>query len=292
MKPSFAIVGCGKVGTALGIFLSKAGYPLAGVASKSLSSATRTAKILKTEQFSTTPWDITPKADIVFITTPDGVIAEACESIAHKHGFREAGVVLHCSGALPSTLLAPAKACGAVIGSLHPLQSFASIPEKGASNPFGDIIAAVEGEPQALEVARQAAIDLGAVCYTIRTDAKTLYHAAAVVASNYLVGLLDLAFKLIEEAGIAREDAFNVLRPLIDGTLANINNIGIPAALTGPIARGDVNTVEQHVTAIGEKAPDLSALYKQLGDYTIDIACAKGGLTDNAAEKLKRLLSN
>ena len=105
MKPSFAIVGCGRVGTALAKYLAEAGYITAGLASKSLSSAKRVADLTGSVIFTDTAWEVTRKADIVFITTPDGTIKEACDSIAVKNGFNSGSVVLHCSGALTSTML-------------------------------------------------------------------------------------------------------------------------------------------------------------------------------------------
>lgn len=288
MKPSIAIIGCGKTGTLLGKFLARAGYPLAGLASRSLSSARRAAEILGEDQISEVPWEITPKADIVFLTTPDNAIADTCKDIAQNGGFRRNAVVLHCSGAHPSTILSPAKDCEAFIGSMHPLQSFASAEIN--DNPFQGIIVSVEGDRPAVNVAADMAKDLGADCMEIRTEAKTLYHAAAVVASNYLVTLMDFAFHLIGEAGITGREALRVLKPLVEGTLANIDKVGIPEALTGPIARGDVQTVEQHLDEIASKTPGLLPLYKILGGYTIDIAEAKGSLSGSDARKLKAIL--
>ena len=102
--------------------------------------------------------------------------------------------------------------------------------------------------------------------------------------------LLSLAFRLIYAAGISAQSAFNVLKPLIDGTLANIEKVGIPQALTGPIVRGDVGTIEKHVQEISLKVPELLELYKVLGFYTIEIARAKGTLSESAAEQLKKIL--
>ena len=288
MGCSFAIVGCGKVGKALGKFLAAAGYDAAGTASKSRSSAKEAADLLKTGRYSDIPWEITPTADVVLITTPDGVIADTCHLIAENKGFKAGCVVLHCSGALPSTILSSAARCGAFTGSMHPLQSFAA--DNFTRNPFDGIIIAVEGEPRALTIARQMATDLGATCLTIETEAKTLYHAAAVAASNYLVTLLSLAFRLLSEAGISGPAAYNAFQPLIHGTLTNIKTIGIPQALTGPIARGDVETVKKHLVEIQSKTPELMGLFKALSFHTIDIALAKGTLAETDAEALRSLL--
>jgi len=270
MKPSFVIVGCGKVGTILAKQMKSSGYQLIGLASRSLSSAQKAADETKTKLFSDIPWEVTTAADIVFITTPDGIIQEASRKIAENNGFKQNAVVLHCSGALPSTILAPAKTCGASIGSMHPLQSFAS--SESDTNPFKGIIAAIEGEENAIHIARQIAADLGSISLTIKTDGKTLYHAAAVVASNYLVALQDLAFKLLQISGIPEKSAFQVLGPLISGTLSNIEKVGTVKALTGPIVRGDSETVKKHVDEIGSMAPELLTLYRTKGRHTVNIA--------------------
>lgn len=289
MKPSFAIVGCGKVGTALAKYLTERGYPATGLACLTLASARKLADRVGAGQVSTAPWKVTPAADVVFITTPDDRIEPVCNAIARNNGFKKDAVVLHCSGALPSTILSSARACGAAIGSLHPLQSFAStIFDR---NPFSGIITDIEGDAPAVTLAREIATDLGANSLLIKTDAKTLFHASAVVASNYLVSVLDLAFAFMGEAGVPRKEAWAVLGPLVDGTLSNVRKVGIPDALTGPISRGDVETVACHVRAIEEKTPALLALYKALGQHTITVALAKGSLEKNAAEALEKILS-
>jgi predicted short-subunit dehydrogenase-like oxidoreductase (DUF2520 family) len=287
MKPSFAIVGCGRVGTALAIFLTRSGYRSVGFASKSLSSAKYVADLVHCDRFSDVPWEVTQHADVVFITTPDSAIKETCHSISKSEGFADNAVVLHCSGVLASSVLSSAKACGAWIGSMHPLQSFASTDHK--TNPFQGIIVSLEGESPAVNIAKRIATDLGGTAVTLLTEAKTLYHASAVVASNYLVTLVDLAVRLIQEAGVNRRDAFNLLKPLIEGTLSNIGTVGVQKALTGPIARGDIKTVEKHIKEIGSKRPELLALYKMLAFYTIDIAVTGGMISESSKQELKRI---
>ena len=287
MKPSFAIVGCGKVGTALGIFLTRAGYNGAGFASQSLLSAKHLAEIIFSDRFSDIPWDITRHADVVFITTPDSAIEETCRAISQNQGFADQAIVLHCSGALASSVLSSAKTCNAWIGSIHPLQSFAST-EYG-TNPFQGIIFSLEGEDPAIKFARTIATDLSGTSVTLLTEAKTFYHASAVAASNYLVTLLDLAVQLMEEAGVKRKDAFSLLKPLIEGTLSNIEKVGVRKALTGPIARGDVKTVKKHLEEIGFKKPDLLTLYKILAFYTVDIAASERTVSESTKQELKRI---
>jgi len=288
MKPSFAIVGCGKVGAALGKYLSKCGYPPSGFTDKNSEKAQRAAAIAGFDnKYFKTPWEATRPADIVFITTPDGLIEDTCRSLTENGGIREKAVVLHCSGALPSTILDAVKACGAYAGSMHPLQSFATETE---DNPFSNIMMAVEGNPEAIRTAQMIASDLGALPFIIKTEGKTLYHASAVIASNYLITLMALAFELLEASGVEKTKAFDILKPLICGTLTNIENVGIPHALTGPIARGDHTTVAAHISEIAKLSPGSLLLYKTLGKETIRIALAKGTLSQEAAEKILNLL--
>lgn len=266
MKPSIAIVGCGRMGTALAKTLSGKGYPIVGVSSLHLTSAQRLAGLCGISAATDRPWEVTQVADVVFLSTPDGVIESVCESISQQNGFLPDAVVLHCSGAHASTILASARPSGASIGSMHPLQSFASIDF--TKNPFQGIRIAIEGDAQAVSVADQMARDLEAHPLQIITSGKPLYHAAAVVASNFLVTLMGAAFQFIQQAGVPSDEAFSVLKPLIEGTLANIDRVGVHQALTGPVVRGDVQTVEAHIQAIRETIPELLPFYNCMVHYT------------------------
>jgi predicted short-subunit dehydrogenase-like oxidoreductase (DUF2520 family) len=287
-KPSVAIVGCGTVGTALGRLLSAAGYPIVGVSTRHADTARKAAERLGIKRSSLIPWEITPEAQVVFITTPDDAIEPTCRAIAQKNGFPKGGFVLHCSGALASSVLAPARTCGAFVASLHPLQSFASVEQAERLVPGS--YCTVEGDGPALPVARRIVEDIGGRLLEITPEGKTLYHAAAVVASNYLVTLVDLALTLNRLAGIPPEVSFTALKPLIEGTLNNIGAKGIPGALTGPIARGDVATVSAHLRAIQERAPELLEAYKILGRHTVGLAEKQGSLPADVTGRLILLL--
>ncbi|MDY6905901.1 MAG: Rossmann-like and DUF2520 domain-containing protein [Thermodesulfobacteriota bacterium] len=288
MSLSFVIVGPGKLGTALGIQLSAtSGYTPLGIAGRTLPSAQAAADQIGAGSATAVPWEVTRNADIVFITTPDGTIADVSENISRHEGFKDGAVVLHCSGSLPSTILNVNNATIAK-GSMHPLQSFAG--GDSGTNPFAGINMAIEGDPQARDIARQIGSMLGANVFSIKTPAKALYHAAAVVASNYLVTLMDTAFSLLETAGIDRARAGDILRPLVQGTMTNIDTVGIPDALTGPIARGDTTTVADHLREIAVQRKELLNIYSILGCRTIPIAAAKNTINDEQAEALTRML--
>lgn len=290
MKPSFAVIGCGRVGTALAKYLSKSGYVSVGLASKSLASAKKIADLIGAFGFSNVLWEAAKKADIVFITTPDGAIKSVCDNISEKNGFKSGSVVLHCSGALSSTELLSAKTCGAYIGSMHPLQSFASTEYE--FNPFSGVVTSVEGDREAVEAAKHVTEDIGSHCVTIKTEEKMLYHASAVVASNYLVTLLDLSLSLIKLAGMTGEDALRGLKPLIEGTISNVEKMGVQNALTGPIARGDILTIEKHLSEIESKAPRLLSLYRTLGLHTVEIAKGKGSISEAVGKRLEDLFQS
>lgn len=266
MKPSVGIVGCGRMGTALAKILRSKGHAIAGFSSLHLASAQKLAEICGNSAATDKPWEITCKADVVFLTTPDGAIESVCESISRKDGFSPEAVVFHCSGAHASTILSSARKSGASIGSMHPLQSFVTVDI--SQNPFKGIRVAIEGDAQAVAMADQMARDLEAIPLRLITEGKPLYHAAAVAASNFLVTLMAAAFRLIEQSGVPPEEAFAVLKPLIEGTLANIDRVGVHQALTGPVVRGDVKTVETHIHAIKEALPELLPFYTSLTRFT------------------------
>ncbi len=301
MKQSFAIIGCGKVGRILGKHLAEAGYRPMGFSSRRITSARQAAEFVGApDRCFEKIWEAAIDADIVFITTPDDSIQESCRTISKHNGFKENAVVFHCSGALASTELASAKSCkgmsGVMIGSIHPLQSFASEQTGKSGNPFDNIMMGVEGDSGAVEKAHQIAKDLGAQPFTITTDGKILYHAAAVVASNYLVTLMDLSIKLMAASGVLQSEAFDILKPLIQGTLVNIDSTGIPEALTGPIARADVGIVKKHVQAIrglpDKTADEMARYYCMSGMETIQVARAKGTLSEDAAKHLFKILKS
>jgi len=289
VKPKIAIVGCGIVGPALGKLLSQSGYGIIGVASRTLASAERAAHFIGINNYTDDPLYISKNADIIFITTPDSVIKEVCEKIAYSRGFSSDSIVIHCSGALPSEILSSAHTCRAYIASLHPLQSFASVEDALKIIPGSYF--SFEGDKKAVPILKQIIKDLEGIELEIPTEGKALYHAAASVASNFLITLMDLALNICSLIGVSKSNAFKALLPLIQGSLKNIESVGIPAALTGPIARGDVEIVKSHIASLESEDSRLCHLYKILALHTIDIALAKGTLKQDKAHELRSILS-
>jgi len=147
----------------------------------------------------------------------------------------------------------------------------------------------IEGDEKAIELGKEIVNALKANSFTIPTDAKTVYHASAVVASNYLVTLEHFALELLKLANLSEENAYEILEPLIMGTLSNIKARGTINALTGPVARGDDEIVSRHLSDIDKKLPQFSHLYRLLGQHTLDIAANRSEISDDAKQKLSTL---
>jgi len=290
MKPTISIVGCGRVGTSLAVFLSQKGYVLAGLASKSRRSAEKTSGAAGCGRVFDSPLEAARAGEILFITTPDNTIAGVCEDIVSNGNAGKMTTIFHCSGALSSEILSPGAEQGYSTGSIHPLQSFAPYEEGGAS-PFEGINVSVEGGGDAVELGKAIVKDLGARVFTIPTRAKTLYHAAAVVASNYLVTLEHFALELLGCADLDEKRAYEILEPLIQGTLANIKARGAQSALTGPVARGDAEIVGRHMADLARVRPEYSELYRILGRHTLELAEKSSSLDDASVRKLERLFN-
>lgn len=291
MTKRFAVIGCGRAGRAFACRLAASGYTPVGFASRSVESARRAAEISGfSGEITNRPENAAAEADIVLITTPDAAIRQTAQALARTGRFRRGCAVFHASGALSSSELSALGEKGVSTGSIHPLQSFsAGIPGK---NPFEGIMIGIEGDRDAAETGRQMAIDLGGTPFSIETEGKMRYHAAAVVASNYLVTLMKTALDLLQASGVPSGSRFAVLKPLIMGTLSNIENAGPVEALTGPIARGDAAIVRAHVAALEAHNPEMVSLYKVMGRHTVDIASGRNSISAEVRRELLDILAD
>ena len=210
------------------------------------------------------------QADIYLIATPDDQIAACCKLLADSGRILGGTVVFHCSGALPASVLQPALACGALVASVHPIRSFA-LPEQVAAS-FAGTWCGIEGDAQALAAVAPLFEAMGAQCIAIDPGAKTVYHAAAVFASNYLVTVIDVALQAYGQAGVPREVAMKLMEPLVRKTVDQVFEAGTAAALSGPIARGDMATVERQARAVNEWNQGYGSLYDCLAQATLQLA--------------------
>ena len=288
-----AIIGAGRLGGAVGRLLATAGYKIVAVTARTRRSASIAARFVGTGEPLTDVARAAAGAAIVFITTPDRAIRAVCERIARGGGLRAGVLVIHASGAQTRELLDSGRQAGALRAVIHPLQSVPS-REQGFVNLPGSYFR-IEADAGALRCARTLVRALGGselVLPRWKSEplSAAIYHAGAVAASNYLVTLVGYAVRHFQALGADRQEALRAVLPLVRGTLANIERLGIPGALTGPIARGDAVTVAGHVAALQRRAPELLDLYRVLARQTIPLAQEQGHLTDRAAEELLRIV--
>jgi predicted short-subunit dehydrogenase-like oxidoreductase (DUF2520 family) len=288
-KYGIAIIGAGVVGTALAHLLKERGYPIVGIASRKRESAQKAGSLLGGGvRVTTSPEEIIPNADLIFITTSDSAIEEVCEGIARRGGFRPGQIVVHTSGALPSTILRKAKERGALIASMHPLQSFADVSV--AIKILPSSLFCLEGDQKIIPLLAKLVRRLGGQPFSIETQHKLLYHAAAVVASNFLVTLSYLSYKFFETMGITQREASQALLPLIKGTVQNIEKLGPVRALTGPIARGDANIIKGHLEALKGLDQKCIDIYLSISRLTVEIGIKKGTLSPEKGELIIKIL--
>jgi len=281
---SIGFIGAGKVGTALAVTLSGKGYPVVAVYSRTRASSQRLADSVDGCRVCDTGQGVAEAAELVFVTTPDDVIGQVVAELNWGKGQS----VVHCSGADSTAILEKAREDGAFVGGFHPLQTFASVTHAIENIPGSTF--AIEAEEPLLAILKDMAVALQGTWVKLNADDKVLYHAAAVMACNYFVTLVKLATDLWGTFGASPEQAIKALMPLLRGTLNNVENVGLPNCLTGPIARGDIGTIRKHVAALKRAAPEVLSAYRELGLHTIPIGVAKGTLDAERAEQLRELL--
>ncbi len=286
-KERIAILGPGKVGTAVGHLLRRAGYDIVAVAGRSLESAKRAVAYTGGEPM-TDFVRAAREADCVLITTTDDAVASVCKAVAEGGGFRRGAKVAHTSGVGGLDLLRAAKRHGARVACIHPLQTIADVEsaiEKIPGSTFG-ITADEEIWPWSCRIVE----DLGGRPFRVSVEDKALYHAAACMASNYLVTLMFLVEEIYGRIGLSREEALRAFWPLVKGTFVNIESKGTIASLTGPIARGDGGTVRKHLSGFRKRFPLLLKLYREMGLFTVEVAARKGQVKEEKLAEIRSIL--
>ena len=274
-----AIVGAGRMGQGIGLGLMAAGWDVTLV--------TRTPRPVAPPLRLHTgagAGDVVRRATLVLVATPDDAIPSAAAELAAEGGIGPGHSVLHLSGLLDRSALAPLGGTGAALGSFHPLQTVAE-PVAAPARLRG-AYAGVEGDPGALAMAHLVAAALGMVAVPLDPAAKPLYHAGAVLTANYTTALVGVAQGLAIRAGVPAEVAARMYLPLVAGAAANLVELGAVRALTGPVRRGDLGTIRAHLAAL---PGDVLPLYRALGLAALELA-REAGLPDAAAAAVRDLL--
>ncbi len=280
--PYTGIVGAGAVGTALGAALSRAGWPIHAVASRDASRRERFTSLVEGARAFVEPQALVEEVELVILAVPDDVIAPLAAGVRMYGGQ----AMIHTSGALGAEVLQPAMAAGTQIGAFHPLVAFADT-ERAIAALHGATVA-IEGDDQLAALLSQMADRVGATAVRLAPGSKAAYHAAAVLAAGGFIALLDAITELGAVAGLDEAGSLAIYGPLIEGTLGNARALGVRAALTGPMTRGDAGTLEAHLAALATHAPAALELYAAAARREIALAQARGALTPETAATMTR----
>ena len=280
-----AIAGAGPVAQALGKALQECGVGIVRIASRNLKHAKDAAEFIGGRALAVPYRDIPLSASHVLVAVSDRAIAPVAEELARGNGRLR--VALHTCGNHGPELLAPLKAVGVSCGSIHPLQTIRDASQGAAA--LRSAAYAVSGDSHALSWAEEIATLLSGHILHIRPDAGHLYHAAAVMASNYIAALLDSAEQLMLLAGVPKQDALRALAPLARTSIDNVVDRGAVQALTGPVMRGDAATVTEHARALERAEQSIAELYKAAGLHALHMA-RRRGLGDEEAESVRQAL--
>ncbi|SDZ89057.1 Rossmann-like and DUF2520 domain-containing protein [Microbulbifer marinus] len=284
--PTLNIIGAGKLGKTLGHLWQQQGiFQVQSLCNRTAQSARAAAQFIGAGA-ACDSIEAMADADCWLIASGDGQIADIAAKLASRFAGQADTIVFHCSGALASETLAACKP--AAIASAHPVHSFAD-PRASLQTLAGSSVA-LEGDQPAVELLRGAFSALGCETLTIAPEHKSLYHAGSVFACNYLTALMDLSLRTFAAAGIDQQQALQLLKPIVLQTAENNMRLGPEKSLTGPIARGDVETVSAQLDALQKTDPQLAQCYRQLGLACVELA-RRGALPEEAAVRLTELLS-
>jgi predicted short-subunit dehydrogenase-like oxidoreductase (DUF2520 family) len=268
------VVGVGRVGTALGTALARAGHPVVAASGVSADSRRRAERFLPGVPI-LAPDEVVAAADFVLLAVPDDALRPLVAGLAATGAWQEGQLVAHTSGAQGISVLNPAAARGVLPLALHPVMTFtgrAEDVERIAGATFG-----VTAPDELRPVAESLVVEMGGEPVWVPELARPLYHAALTIGSNHLVTLVNDALGLLDVAGV--EQPARLLAPLLSAALDNVLRLG-DAALTGPVSRGDVATLATHLSTVGARAPDVLPSYLAMARRTAQRAHATGRLSD------------
>ena len=284
--PSIGFIGIGALGGGLALALARRQYPVVAWHSRRPEAAAKLAGRISPGRAVANPQAVADAAEVVFITTPDAAIAAVAAAI----NWRPGQAAIHCCGAAGADLLNPVAEQGAVVGAFHPFQTFAGLTDPAeALARLEGITFAVSGQDWLQGYLETMARELGGHPITVSDAQRPLYHAAAVMGCGYLAALLQAAGELAQAAGLDPEQALAALLPLARATLDNIAKLGIAASLTGPAARGDMDTLQTHWQAIARERPELADLYLTLIQVSLTLT-APAGADAPAAGEIRQML--
>lgn len=261
MTETLAIVGAGRVGRALGRRLRELGWKVGAVVTRNESSARRAVRFIGAGTALSAMSRRILQSTCILIATPDASVASVAEELSRIGGEELKGhVILHTSGALDSSVLNAVRRHGAATGSMHPLQTFNGVDVP----PLEGKVFTIEGDAQAVRKARKIARAVGANPSPIEARNKPLYHAAGALAAGHTLVVVESAIQLMMSLGMKRSESMRAVLPMTKQVLQNYERLGMKAAWTGPLARGDHEVVAKHLAALQDYSPEYCKAYDAL----------------------------
>ncbi len=274
-NPTTFVVGAGPVATALAGALRLGGVPVLGLWARKPAAARAAGSIAGVAAFSSAPPDILLECNVVILAVRDQVIGEVAQMLVGTGLVNKRHVMLHCAGATSAhELLGNVQGAVAGIGTMHPLSAIAD--GKLAMRALKGTVFGVEGDEVGRTMAGRLVEAIGGLVLALDGTQMAAYHAAAALASNYVVAAIDAAAAVLASTGVAPDDAARALVPLAEGALKNVSAHGTTGGLTGPVRRGDAATVARHLEALRGK-PELVEIYRALARRAVEIAARIDG---------------
>ncbi len=292
MTPRLNIIGAGKLGRTLAKLWHDIGaFEIGEIVNQSVQSAENAINFIGTGR-AVEEIESMSCTDVYLISVPDDIIADCAQRLLNAGTIKRGSILFHCSGALPSTVLTPVWVSSDIadlqFASVHPMRSFAK-PVNAAKN-FKGTYCAIEGDSNAVQLLGPAFEKIGGKLFSVNTETKTLYHAACCITSNYLTALMEFAARCFERSSVESDQALRIMQPLAQGTLNDIFSLGPTLALTGPIERGDVATVQRQLQVMKQQGKDIAELFSQLSKATLELSKQKGSASEASLTQLNKLL--
>lgn len=283
-----SIIGIGRLGGALALALAESGFEIENLIARNRETAEKIAGLIKPRPRILSPDELEKiNSEIIFIAVRDFDIQKTAEHLARK--LKNRPTIFHTSGSLSSEILQSLREIECPVGSFHPLVSLSDAVL--GKERFKRAFFCVEGDTSAVEAAKKIVEKLDGKFFTIETEHKMLYHAAAVTASGHLTALIDAAVEMLEKCGLEEARAREILLPLIESAVENLKLQKPSEALTGPFARADVETLKKHIETLSENVSENAlATYLQLGERSSHLAERQGANRENLEKILAEIL--
>jgi len=289
MKKKIVFIGAGKVAWHLSCALSKKGYPISGIASRKKLSAKKLADKFNTA-WSDKPEEIVKDADIIFITTPDAEVRGVVQNLCSRRVIKRKQLVIHTSGVLGVREIKCVEKFGALALSMHPGFPFSSKSYK--KDELRGVFFVLEGSKKAVRIGKEIVHKLGARSLMIEEKSKAIYHLALIFASNFFVGVEDMSVELLQKCGIRKNNALKLLQTLVQATEKNIFEKGTLNALTGPVERGDIETIEKHLKLLVKQKRSYDKTYREISKHLLAMVEEKGNIKKEKIKTISETLDN